>query len=248
MTGKNQWKYPCLECPLLECEGLRPLDKGQLKFMQDFKQGEFTIDKGTQSLVQGSISPHVYTLLIGVLFRYRILEDGRRQIVNFVFPGDLIGLQGAMDDPLLHGCEALTDATLCVFPRDRIIELFREQPRLGYDLTWLAAKEESALEEHLVSIGRRTAQERLVYLAVFLIERGIATGLVKKSSLEISITQSQISDTLGLSLVHTNRTLQALRKKGLVNWSLTAISIPDMAVACEFAQYEGNADGIRPYI
>ena len=248
MTGKNQWKYPCLECPLLECEGLRPLDKGQLKFMQDFKQGEFTIDKGTQSLVQGSISPHVYTLLIGVVFRYRILEDGRRQIVNFVFPGDLIGLQGAMDDPLLHGCEALTDATLCVFPRDRIIELFREQPRLGYDLTWLAAKEESALEEHLVSIGRRTAQERLVYLAVFLIERGIATGLVKKSSLEISITQSQISDTLGLSLVHTNRTLQALRKKGLVNWSLTAISIPDMAVACEFAQYEGNADGIRPYI
>lgn len=248
MTGKNQWKYPCLECPLLECEGLRPLDKGQLKFMQDFKQGEFTIDKGTQSLVQGSISPHVYTLLIGVLFRYRILEDGRRQIVNFVFPGDLIGLQGAMDDPLLHGCEALTDATLCVFPRDRIIELFREQPRLGYDLTWLAAKEESALEEHLVSIGRRTAQERLVYLAVFLIERGIATGLVKRSSLEISITQSQISDTLGLSLVHTNRTLQALRKKGLVNWSLTAISIPDMAVACEFAQYEGNVGGIRPYI
>lgn len=248
MTGKNQWKYPCLECPLLECEGLRPLDKGQLKFMQDFKQGEFTIDKGTQSLVQGSISPHVYTLLIGVLFRYRILEDGRRQIVNFVFPGDLIGLQGAMDDPLLHGCEALTDATLCVFPRDRIIELFREQPRLGYDLTWLAAKEESALEEHLVSIGRRTAQERLVYLAVFLIERGIATGLVKRSSLEISITQSQISDTLGLSLVHTNRTLQALRKKGLVNWSLTAISIPDIAVACEFAQYEGNVGGIRPYI
>ena len=99
-----------------------------------------------------------------------------------------------------------------------------------------------------MSIGRRTAQERLVYLAVFLIERGIATGLVKKSSLEISITQSQISDTLGLSLVHTNRTLQALRKKGLVNWSLTAISIPDMAVACEFAQYEGNVGGIRPYI
>ena len=248
MTGRSQWKRDCIDCPLLECEGLRPLDKDQLKFMQGFKQGEFTIDKGTQSLVQGSISPHVYTLLQGVLFRYRILEDGRRQIVNFVFPGDLIGLQGAMDDPLLHGCEALTDATLCVFSRDRIIELFAEQPRLGYDLIWLSAKEESALEEHLVSIGRRTAQERLVYLAVFLIERGIATGLVKKNALQISITQGQISDTLGLSLVHTNRTLQALRKKGLVNWSLTAISIPDMDLACAFAQYEGSSGSIRPYI
>ena len=248
MSERSQWKRDCIDCPLLECPGLRPLDKAQLKFMQGFKQGEFTIDKGTQSLVQGSISPHVYTLLQGVLFRYRILEDGRRQIVNFVFPGDLIGLQGAMDDPLLHGCEALTDATLCVFSRDRIIELFAEQPRLGYDLIWLSAKEESALEEHLVSIGRRTAQERLVYLAVFLIERGIATGLVKKNALQISITQGQISDTLGLSLVHTNRTLQALRKKGLVNWSLTAISIPDMDLACAFAQYEGSSGSIRPYI
>ena len=82
MTGRSQWKRDCIDCPLLECEGLRPLDKAQLKFMQGFKQGEFTIDKGTQSLVQGSISPHVYTLLEGVLFRYRILEDGRRQIVN----------------------------------------------------------------------------------------------------------------------------------------------------------------------
>lgn len=241
-------RHDCIECPLLDCEGLRPLDLEQRKFMQGFKQGEFVIDKGTQSLVQGSISPHVYTLLKGVLFRYRILEDGRRAIVNFVFPGDLIGLQGAMDEPLLHGCEALTDATLCVFSRDRVVELFAEQPRLGFDLTWLAAKEESALEELLVSIGRRTAKERLVYLAIFLIERGIATGLVKKGTLEITVTQAQIGDTLGLSLVHTNRTLQSLRKKGLVIWTLTSISIPDMDAAREFAHYEGNGSGIRPYI
>ena len=248
MTGRTQWKRDCIDCPLLGCEGLRPLDKEQLKFMQGFKQGEFKIDKGTQSLVQGSISPHVYTLLQGVLFRYRILEDGRRQIVNFVFPGDLIGLQGAMDDPLLHGCEALTGATLCVFSRDRIIELFAQQPQLGYDLIWLAAKEEGALEEHLVSIGRRTAKERVVYLAIFLIERGIATGMVKKDTLEITITQGQISDTLGLSLVHTNRTLQALRRTGLVIWSLTSISIPDMEAACDFSHYEGGGTGTRPYI
>ncbi len=248
MTERTHKRRDCIECPLLECEGLRRLDRAQLRFMQAFKQGEFSIDKGTQSLVQGSISPHVYTLLQGVLFRYRILEDGRRAIVNFVFPGDLIGLQGAMDDPLLHGCEALTTATLCVFPRDRMVQLFAEQPRLGFDVAWLAAKEESALEELLVSIGRRTAQERLVYLAIFLIQRGIATGLVKEDTLEISITQGQISDTLGLSLVHTNRTLQTLRKKGLVIWSLASISIPDMDAAHAFANYEGGGSGIRPYI
>ncbi len=248
MSTTKAWMRSCLDCPLLGCEGLRPLDKPQLKFMQGFKQGEFRIEKGTQSLVQGSISPHVYTLLEGVLFRYRILEDGRRQIVNYVFPGDLIGLQGAMDDPLMHGCEAVTEATLCIFSRDRIVELFAEQPRLGYDLIWLAAKEESALEEHLVSVGRRTAKERMVYLALFLLERAAATGLTKKPVLDISITQSQISDTLGLSLVHTNRTLQALRKMGMVNWTLTSIAIPDIEAARTFAKYEGAGGSMRPYI
>lgn len=248
MNAKTPWKRDCLDCPLLCREGLRPLDKSQLKFMQAFKQGEFNIDKGTQSLVQGSISPHVYTLLDGVLFRYRILEDGRRQVVNFVFPGDLIGLQGALADPLLHGCEALTPATLCVFSRDRMVELFAEQPRLGYDLIWLAAKEESALEEHLVAIGRRTAKERMVYLAVFLVERAMATGLDKNGKFEISITQSLIGDTLGLSLVHTNRTLQALRKAKLVDWTLNSISIPDIEAARDFAHYEGSGGDTRPYI
>ena len=91
----------------------------------------------------------------------------------------------------------------------------------------------------------------MVYLAIFLIERGLATGLVKKNTLAISITQGQISDTLGLSLVHTNRTLQTLRKKGLVIWSLTEISIPDLDAAREFAHYEGdgtNGSDTRPYI
>lgn len=248
MTAKTPWKRDCNDCPLLCREGLRPLDKAQLKFMQSFKQGEFKIDKGTQSLVQGSISPHVYTLLEGVLFRYRILEDGRRQVVNFVFPGDLIGLQGALADPLLHGCEALTPATLCVFSRDRMVELFAEQPRLGYDLVWLAAKEESALEEHLVAIGRRTAKERMVYLALFLVERAMATGLDKHGTFEINITQGLISDTLGLSLVHTNRTLQALRKLKLVDWTLNSISIPDIDAARDFAHYEGSGGDTRPYI
>ena len=248
MSPVVQKRRSCLACPLLGRAGLRPLDKSQLKFMDGFKQGEFTIDRGGQLLIQGSISPHIYTLLEGVMFRFRILEDGRRQIVNFLFPGDLVGLQGAMEEPLTHGCEALSTAILCVFSRDRMPDLFADQPRLGFDVTWLASKEEAALEEHLVSIGRRTAQERVLYLAIFLLERAQATGLAKGKSLELSVTQGQISDTLGLSLVHTNRTLQALRKNGILIWSLTAIHIPDMQKACDFAHYEGMPTRPRPYI
>jgi CRP/FNR family transcriptional regulator, anaerobic regulatory protein len=248
MTKTRSSRTECAKCPLQECEGLRALDPKQIAFMQGFKQGEMAVDKGTQVLVQGAISPHLYTVLEGVLMRFRLLEDGRRQTVNFMFPGDLLGLQGAMDDPLTHGAEALTDATLCVFSRDRLIELYRDAPRLGFDVTWLAAKEEAALEEHLVSLGQRNAKERIVCLALILMRRGIETGVAKGGKLALGITQAQIADMLGLSLVHTNRTLQALRRSGLVAWSLTEITIPDLDAAEEYAALDAAISGGRPFI
>jgi CRP-like cAMP-binding protein len=247
-AGSQSGRTLCAECPLQDCKGLRPLDARQIVFMQEFKQGEFAVDKGAQVLIQGSISPHLYTVLDGVLIRFKLLEDGRRQILNFMFPGDLIGLQGAMDDPLEHGVEALTAAKLCIFPRDRLIDLIGEQPRLGFDVTWLAAKEEGALEQHLVSLGQRTAKERIAFLALFLMQRGIDTGLVRKSVLELSLTQTQIGDTLGLSLVHTNRTLQALRKSRLLTWTQTELQIDDMDAVRDFAKLDAAPETHRPFI
>ena len=161
-------RIPCALCPLAACKGLRSLNEAQVAYMERFKQGELSIDRGTQVLVQGQRSAHVFTVLEGVLIRFKLLEDGRRQIVNFMFPGDLIGLQAAMGEPLAHGVEALTGARLCVFARGRFPELIHSHPDLGYDVIWLAAKEEAALEEHLVALGQRTARERIAYLAVFL--------------------------------------------------------------------------------
>src|SRR5688572_27556800 len=241
-------RVPCVLCPLRDCVGLRPLDPAQIEYMQRFKQGELRVDRGTQVLVQGQRSAHVFTVLEGVLIRYRLLEDGRRQIVNFMFPGDLIGLQAALGEPLAHSVEALTAVTLCVFVRERFPELLRNHPELGYDVIWLAAKEEESLEEHLVALGQRTARERIAYLAVFLVQRAIDTGTARGDSVTLSVTQSQIADMLGLSLVHTNRTLQALRQANLISWNLSEIQITDMAAAREFARFDHNSHGPRPYL
>src|ERR1700752_1762874 len=115
---------PCANCPLQAVQGVRPLTGKQIEFMGTFKQGELYVAKGAQMLSQGAVSPHLYTLLRGVVFRFKMLEDGRRQIVNFLFPGDMIGLQGAMEDPLLYGIEAVTEARVCIFQRERFLELF----------------------------------------------------------------------------------------------------------------------------
>jgi len=239
---------PCANCPLQTVSGLRPLAAGQIEFMQGFKQGELYVGKGAQMLSPGVTSPHLYTLLQGVVFRFKSLEDGRRQIVNFLFPGDMIGLQGAMEDPLQYGIEAVTDARVCIFQRERFLELFSVHPRLGFDVAWLAAQEETSLDEHLTTVGRRNARERIAYLAVFLFLRGRATGVSGRTYLNISLTQAQIADTIGLSVVHTNKTLQMLRKAGTIEWTPDRIGIHDMEAAMTCAKYDLPLESARPFI
>ncbi|MEZ5681636.1 MAG: Crp/Fnr family transcriptional regulator [Erythrobacter sp.] len=240
---------PCRECPLQDCPGLRQLDERQLSYMEEFKNGEVRLDKTEVLIEQETETTRLYTVLEGVLMRYRTLEDGRRQILNFMFPGDLAGLQGAFEEPASHTIETLLESRLCVFKRSDFSQLIGQHPRLGYDLVWLAAKEERALEEHIVALGQRSARERLTYLAVWLLDRALATGISSSDNvLHLSITQNQIADMLGLSLVHTNRTVRQLEREGLVIWKNREITVPDMDKACEFAQFERRPGKIRPFI
>lgn len=239
----------CAQCPLVPYEGLSQPSPELRQWIAAFRQGEMRYDRGEVVFTQGSRPRQLYTVLSGILMRSRLLEDGRRQIINFMFPGDFIGLQSAVDSEMSHEVEAVTSATLCVFARERFFELVASQPQVAFDLTWLAAHEEAALEEHIVSLGQRNARERLAALAVFLVQRAIDTRLAPEGVLAITITQGQIADMLGLSLVHTNRTLQALRRLQLVDWTLTSIAIPDMAAARQFAGIEGiSKSRPRPYI
>ncbi|EDL48454.1 putative transcriptional regulator, Crp/Fnr family protein [Erythrobacter sp. SD-21] len=241
--------YDCIACPLLDCPGLRPLDPSQRAYMNTIKRGERLIERGDPIFREGEHIRHLYTVIEGVLIRYRSLEDGRRQIVNFMFPGDLVGLQGAFDEPASHSIEALISSRLCHFDRSNFQGLIRENPQLGYDVTWLAAKEEAALEGHIVSLGRRSAKERVVFLAVWLLDRALATGVANEgNTLTIPVTQSQIADMLGLSLVHTNRTIRTLDKEGLVEWGPREICVPNMEHAADYAGFDRDSRGRRPYI
>ena len=241
--------YRCVRCPLIECSGLNAPSEAQRSYLQEFKQREIRIQKGEVLLHEGTHGAHLFTLLDGALLRYQTLEDGRRQIVNVLFPGDFVGLQGAFDEPLDHSVEALMPARLCVFDRSGFTELVKHHPMLGYDVIWLAAKENTALEQHLVSLGRRNAKERVVYLAVWLLDRASATGMTDDPTrVSFAITQTQISDMLGLSLVHTNRTIRALDDEGLVNWRAREIVVPDLKRAVNFANYETSDGRGRPYI
>lgn len=241
-------QYPCERCPLRGLETFRKFTKDELIFIAGFKAGELTVEPGTTFLNQGASSAHVYTVLSGWGFRFKDLEDGRRQILNYVFPGELVGLQGAVLHEMEHSVQALTGMLLCVFERQRLWELYEKHPALGFDITWLAAREERILEDHLLSVGRRTAIERMAYLILHLFERAKRVGMTKSDSFELPLTQQHVSDTLGLSLVHTNKTLRRLYNQKLISWKKRTLTVLDYDGLKETAYFDGLPNEVRPLI
>lgn len=247
-SKKPQARTNCSVCPLRKNEAFRDFNRGELQFIEGFKTGELTVDKGAVILVEGSHSPHLFTVLSGVAFRYKILEDGRRQILNFALPGDLIGLQGTVIGEMEHSVEALTPMSLCLFERSRLESLFREHPGLAYDLTWIAAREERILDEHLLSIGRRSALERAAYLLAFLYRKFDATDAFANGKPIFPITQQLLSDTLGLSIVHTNKTLRKLADRSLIRWKEKGCEIIDPDGLAAIANWDWETEIDRPFI
>ena len=244
----SERKYPCDQCPLLKRETFRDFDAKELNFVSKFKRGELTVDKGAIVLAEGTRNPHLFTVLIGWGFRYKLLPDGRRQIVNFTMPGDLIGLQGSLMGEMQHSVEALSPMTLCVFERSELMSLYKEHPSLAYDVTWLASREECMLDENLLSVGRRTAVERLAYLLAFLVTRGLSSGLFNDETPVLPVTQQHIADTLGLSLVHTNKTVRRLVDRSLLRWRDRGCEILDVDGLQKVAGWHGTQEGKRPFI
>lgn len=228
--------------------GFRPFEAEELRFVSSFKTGELVAETGTTLLAEGNHSAHLYTLLSGWAFRYKVLPDGRRQILNYMLPGDLVGLQGTVIGEMQHSVEALSPLVLCVFQRNRMEELYRNHPGLGFDITWLAAQEERMLDDHLLSLGRRTAMERAAYLLAFLYHRAASVGLSGESSLYLPITQMHVADTLGLSIVHTNKTLRKLADRKLIRWLDRSCEVLDVEGLMEVAEWEGPLERKRPLI
>ena len=249
MVDPNQPRItPCAQCPLRSRKALRDFTPDELAFVQSFKSDEITITAGTSFLRQGTRNEHLFTVLSGWAFRYKMLDDGRRQILNYALPADMLGLQGALMNEMEHSVEALTPLVLCVFPRSKLWDLYSKLPSLAFDITWLAAREEQLIDEHLLSLGRRTALERAAYLLLHLFARAEEAGLVKNGSIQFPFTQQHLADTLGMSLVHTNKTLKRLFVTKAIRWKDRQFEIVDRAALAAIAGSEVPKHRPRPFI
>jgi len=248
VSPSSQRQVPCESCPLRAASVLRDFSADELEFVRGFKSGELTVEPGTTLLLQGTNSAHLYTVLSGWAIRHKTLPDGRRQILNFVLPADLIGLQASVLDEMQHSVEALTDMVLCVFPRERLWQLYSHHPSLAFDLTWIASREEQMLDEHLLSVGRRGALERLAFVLLHLFVRAEQIGLTKDDTIHFPFTQQHLADTLGMSLVHTNKTLRRLTATRAVRWRNRTFGVLDREALIRIAGYQIVERQPRPFI
>lgn len=238
----------CRHCPLRTRPVFRPFSPRELDFMGRFKTGELVVEAGATVLMEETASPHLFTVLDGWAYRHKQLEDGRRQVLNFSLPGDLVGLQSAMMNDIQHTVTALTRTTLCVFQRDRIWTIFTDFPELSYSLTWLAAREEQLLDGHLLSLGQRTALERAAFLFLHLHDRAERVGYAADGQMRAPFTQVHLADALGITNVHFSRTLKKLQDRNLLRWSEGMIYLKDRAQLEAIAAYEAPSEQTRPLI
>jgi CRP-like cAMP-binding protein len=238
----------CKDCPLRKIDVFADLSRDELAYMRRFKSGELKIDAQTPVLMEGSNSPQLFTALKGRGLRYKTLEDGRRQVVNFVLPGDFIGLQAGLMGEMKHSVEATTPMVLCVFDRSELWSLYKNQPERGFDLTWAAAVEEHFLGEALASLGQMSAIERMSWGLSRFFLRCETLGLVDGDRCPFPYRQQDLADTLGLSLVHTNKTLMKLRDRQLLSLGDGIMAIHDLEALSKLSGLEIQPPQKRPLI
>jgi CRP-like cAMP-binding protein len=178
---------------------------------------------------EGESTAHVSLLLSGFAYGCRVLQDGRRQIVNYLIPGDMCDPRLLLLSTIGHTVCTLTTANVVVFARETLLTVIERNPRVGQALCWLALQEELIAREWLVNVGQRTALERLAHLLCEIFTRMQLVGLTDGGRCELPLTQVELADSLALSTVHVNRTLQELRRQGLVSLSSGMLEIHDFS-------------------
>jgi CRP-like cAMP-binding protein len=176
----------------------------------------------------------------GFAARYKLLRNGKRQIVNFIVPGDVVGLPGSFLDRAANSVIAVSDMTLQICPLESFVALCCRRPKFGLLLSWLAVQEAANYAEHVIDVGRRSPVERLAHLLLEIHSRLVTVGLAANSAFTLPFTQEMMSDALGLSVPHLNRTLTKLRTEGLIALTDRYVELIDLKGMQHLAQFQST--------
>jgi CRP-like cAMP-binding protein len=192
------------------------LSNDDVSALEAMCQREERFRAGTNIVVEGETPRSAFVEMRGMAWRYRLLSDGRRQILTILIPGDFFDLHGFLLKAMDHSVATIGPTRIAAITRETVREIVLNHPRIGAALWWSAMQEQAMLRERIVALGRRSARGRLAYFLCELVWRQRAVGMAEDHTIRLPFTQTDLADTLGLTSVHTNRVLQGFRRDGLI--------------------------------
>lgn len=198
-----------------------------------------TFPAGSDLVLEGDRPDRSMLVASGFTTRYRLLGDGTRQITAIHLPGDFVDLHSFLLKTMDHSVGALSACRVVTFPHANLKAITERHPHLTR-LLWLMTLLDSAIHrEWIVAMGRRSAMEQMAHLLCEIFTRLAVVGLGNRDrELMLPINQTELGDTLGLSTVHVNRTLQQLRAEQLISWQGQAVRILDWDRLAKIAEFD----------
>ncbi|HEX2802857.1 MAG TPA: Crp/Fnr family transcriptional regulator [Sphingomicrobium sp.] len=175
----------------------------------------------------GDILNSSMLLLDGWLVRSKDVANGDRQVLEIHLTGDFADLHGFTLKRLDHDLVAVSECVVATVPHERLMDLTEQHPRLAR-IYWLSTNVDAAItRETALSLGQRSAISRMAHLFCELHVRLGVVGKARENGFEFPLTQRELSQCLGLTVVHVNRTLQELRRRQIVETENRFIKILD---------------------
>lgn len=189
---------------------------------------------------EGSPSNSIFLIVSGLAYRYKMLAGGRRQILGYLIPGDLCDIHFAIANRPDHSVALAGDSSVARIPTWKVSEVMARYPKISRALTLSALIDAVILREWLLSVGQRDALQKLCHFFCEMGDRLKAIGEVNADgSFELPVNQVTLADTLGLTPVHINRTLQRLRNDGLIKLCHRRLAIFDRDRLAAIAGFDG---------
>jgi CRP/FNR family transcriptional regulator len=232
----------CRNCAIREATLCGALRGDQLEVLQEFKSCDRILPAHSHLYRAGERLNEIYNLLSGWVALYRILESGRRQVLQVELQGAFLGYQPRLEDPMLHSAECITDVAVCVFPRKAFPDLLERHPVLGLKMIGMMSQDVVRTHDHLTNVGGRSGMERVAHflLQIYLRLRHRQQA-PSSDTLALPLTQEMIGDALGLTPVHINRILRQLRERRLVvlhNKTLQVLDLEGLRRMAEMPQFD----------
>jgi CRP-like cAMP-binding protein len=217
---------------------LYPLSEDEERVLEGAFSGAVSVPRDTDIVRDGDHPTQCSLLMEGFVYRYKLLPDGKRQILAFHVPGEIFDTQSFLLDTMDHSVAALTAAKIGIITHVTMREITEKFPRITRALWKETLVEAAVFRQWLTSAGRRSAYQRLAHLACELYVRERAVNLGEKFAVPWPFTQVELGDALGLTPIHINRTLQQLRRAGLITLRAGSMRILDWDRLVEAGEFD----------